>query len=288
MRSSSYTALSLALLLALILVMTPALIKAEEKKLKLIALAPHIVEMLYSIDAGDMIIGTTEHSDYPESAKDIPRIGNYAGLQIERILQLKPDYIIAWATGNPPDDLERIKKLGIPVVYSKPSDLKSVAQELQMLGKITGKQQQAKKVIADYYAKLKVLQAKYQQRDKVDVFYQLWSTPLTTIANQAWPQKLLELCGVNNPFKNLKGDYPHISLEHVLLAKPQMIIIPTSASEPNGAVQYWTKYKTLPAVQNNQVVLVNSDKLHLMTPRALDELAIMCEKVEQARQTYQH
>jgi vitamin B12 transport system substrate-binding protein len=74
------------------------------QKLRIIALAPHIVESLYAIGAGDQIIGTTTHADYPKSAEDILRVGNYARLQIEKIIQLKPDVIIAWKTGNPTDD----------------------------------------------------------------------------------------------------------------------------------------------------------------------------------------
>ena len=77
---------------------------------RIIALAPHIVESLYAIGAGQQIIGTTSHADYPKGAEDILQIGNYARLQIEKIIQLKPDVIIAWKTGNPTDDLARLEK----------------------------------------------------------------------------------------------------------------------------------------------------------------------------------
>ena len=85
------------------------------QKQRIIALAPHIVESLYAIGAGEQIIGTTAHADYPKAAEDILRVGNYARLQIEKIIQLKPDVIIAWKTGNPSDDLARLEKYDLKV-----------------------------------------------------------------------------------------------------------------------------------------------------------------------------
>lgn len=257
------------------------------KDVKLVVTAPHIVEMLYAIGAGDQILGTTEHSDYPQAANQIPRIGNYAGLQVEKILALKPDYIIAWKTGNPPQDLERLETFGIPVVYSNPTSLESVAKELIMLGKLSGHIDQSKLAAEQYLTQLDNLKKQYSGKDKIRVFYQLWAAPLTTIANQAWPQKLIEVCQVDNPFIELKGDYPQISIEHVLVKQPQVIVIPTSSSEPNEIKGYWQKFNTIPAVNNHQIKLVNSDKLHRMTPRSLDELAVMCNKIDQARAFYQ-
>ncbi|MCU4674653.1 cobalamin-binding protein [Catenovulum sp. 2E275] len=259
---------------------------AENKTVRVIATAPHIVEMLYAIEAGDNIVGTTEHSDYPQAAQKIPRIGNYAGLQIEKILALKPDYIVAWKTGNPPQDLARLEKLGIPIIYSEPNGLESVAQELKMLGKITHKTAQAEQAAQAYLDKLAVLRKKYQNTQTLTVFYQLWAAPLTTIANQAWPQHLLNVCNVTNPFVDLQGDYPQISIEHVLVQQPQVIIIPSSLAEPNEMKGFWQKYPQIPAVKNEQIKLVNSDKLHRMTPRSLDELEVMCDKLNQARAFY--
>ncbi|WAJ71553.1 cobalamin-binding protein [Catenovulum adriaticum] len=259
---------------------------ADNKAVRLVVAAPHIVEMLYAIGAGDSIIGTTEHSDYPQAATKIPRIGNYAGLQVERILQLKPDYIVAWKTGNPEVDLNRLEKLGMTVVYSNPTDLKSVADELIMLGELTGQKSKANQIATAYMDKLNRLKQKYKTHQPISVFYQLWTAPLTTVANNAWPQQLLAICQVDNPFIALKGDYPQLSIEHVMMAKPKLIIIPTSTGEPNQIKGYWQQFNAIPAVKNKQIITVNSDKLHRMTPRALDELEVMCEKIDNARAVY--
>jgi vitamin B12 transport system substrate-binding protein len=257
------------------------------QKQRIIALAPHIVESLYAIGAGEQIIGTTAHADYPKAAEDILRVGNYARLQIEKIIQLKPDVIIAWKTGNPSDDLARLEKYGLKVIYSDPQTLEDVGNELIMLGKITGREATANSVAKDYLTKLQEIRQTYAGQQKVSVFYELWSRPLRTVANQAWPQQQIALCGASNPFADAKDDYPSIGLEQVLVTLPQVVVQPSqhSADSPDGL--NWPQWQHIPAVKNNFIFHPNADKVHRMTTRMLDEVVILCEQIDTARQFYQ-
>lgn len=257
------------------------------QKQRIIALAPHIVESLYAIGAGQQIIGTTAYADYPKAAENILRVGNYARLQIEKIIQLKPDVIIAWKTGNPADDLARLEKYQLKVIYSHPQTLEDVAKELIMLGKVTGRETAANIIAAEYMKKLQKIKNTYANKSKVSVFYELWSRPLRTVANQAWPQQQIELCGASNPFAKAQDDYPSIGLEQVLVTLPQVVIQPGehSADSPDGL--NWPQWQHIPAVKNNFIFHPNADKAHRMTTRMLDEVLILCEQIDTARQFYQ-
>ena len=257
------------------------------QKQRIIALAPHIVESLYAIGAGEQIIGTTAHADYPKAAENILRVGNYARLQIEKIIQLKPDVIIAWKTGNPMDDLARLEKYQLKVVYSHPQTLEDVANELIMLGKITGREAVANSVAKKYLLNLQKIKQKYATQNKVRVFYELWSRPLRTVANKAWPQQQIELCGASNPFADAQDDYPSVGLEQVLVTLPQVVIQPGqhSADSPDGL--NWLQWQHIPAVKNNFIFHPNADKAHRMTIRMLDEVVVLCEQIDAARQFYQ-
>ena len=263
------------------------------QKQRIIALAPHIVESLFAIGAGQQIIGTTAHADFPEGAKDILQIGNYARLQIEKIIQLKPDVIIAWKTGNPTDDLARLEKYQLKVIYSDPQTLDDVANEFMMLGKITGREAAANAIAEQYLAKLQKIRQTYANQSKVSVFYELWSRPLRTVANKAWPQQQIELCGASNPFADAKDDYPSIGLEQVLVTLPQVVIQPSqhnshsadSADSPDNL--NWPQWPHIPAVKNNFIFHPNADKVHRMTTRMLDEVEILCGQIDTARQFYQ-
>ena len=257
------------------------------QKQRIIALAPHIVESLYAIGAGQQIIGTTAHSDYPKAAEDILRVGNYARLQIEKIIQLKPDVIIAWKTGNPADDLARLEKYQLKVIYSHPQTLEDVAKELIMLGKVTGREKAANAMAAEYMTKLQKIKNTYANKSKVSVFYELWSRPLLTVANNAWPQQQIQLCGASNPFANAQDDYPSIGLEQVLVTLPQIVIQPGKQGTDNPDGLNWRQWQHIPAVKNNFIFHPNADKAHRMTPRMLDEMQILCEQIDTARQFYQ-
>lgn len=259
----------------------------EAPKQRIIALAPHIVEMLYSLGVGDRIVATTEHSDYPLSANSIPRIGNYARLKIEQILAYQPDLIIAWRTGNPSDDLERLTKLGLNIVYSDPHNLSDMSKELRLFGRLTQSNEKAEYQAVQYEKRLKALKDKYSQKAPISAFYELWSRPLTTVANNAWPQQHLALCGATNPFIVSKTDYPQIGIEQVVLAKPQLIIQPESAGELNPDAVDWKQWPEIPAAKHNQFLKPDSDKLHRMTPRFLDELEKLCISIDKTRDYYQ-
>ncbi|MEH6709819.1 MAG: cobalamin-binding protein [Paraglaciecola polaris] len=261
--------------------------KEKRQKLRIIALAPHIVESLFEIGAGQQLIATTAHADYPEAAKEILQIGNYARLQIEKIVQLQPDVVIAWKTGNPGDDLSRLQKYHTKVVYSNPRTLAQVADELLMLGQLTGREEAAEKAASQYQQKLTTLEKRYAHKAPVITFYELWSRPLRTVANNAWPQQQLTLCGAQNPFMNATDDYPSVGLEQVLVALPQVIIQPTQHAADSPDSINWGQWQHIPAAKQQFIFHPNADKVHRMTSRMLDEVAIMCEQIDVARRFYQ-
>lgn len=259
----------------------------QKQQLRIIALAPHIVESLYEIGAGEQIIGTSEHADYPDAAKELLRVGNYASLQIEKILQLKPDIILAWQTGNPMSDIARLEKYQFKVIYSKPLKLTDVATELLMLGELTGRQIQAKAAADKYLARLNNLRQQYAGQTPVTLFYELWSRPLRTVAGQAWPQQQIELCGAVNPFANAQDDYPSVGLEQAIVSLPQIVIQPGQHGNENPDHIDWQQWQHIPAAKNNFIFSLNADKVHRMTSRMLEEVEVMCEQIHQARLFYQ-
>lgn len=260
------------------------------KKPRVVALAPHIVEMLYAIGAGPQIVGTTDFSDYPPSAKKIPRIANHASLQIERFVEIKPDLVISWRSGNPTDDINKLKSLGFTVVYSQPNTLMDVAKELLEFGKLTGNEQQAKIVAEKYLNQLDDLRAKYQHKSKVSVFYEAWANPLSTVAKGAWPQLHLDICGATNPFYQAANPYPKVSIEQIIKHDIQLIITPKSgyqkARKNDDSGYNWATWKLLKAVKHQRFIYPNADLLHRMTPRVIDEISNLCVAIDQTRQFY--
>ena len=227
---------------------------SDKSKPTIIALAPHIVEMLYDVGAGEQIIGTTSFADYPEQAKKIPRIGNYVRLQLERVIELQPDLIIAWKSGNPSDDLARLEQLGFNIIYSQPHSFEDIASEVRRFAKITGHTAQGEKVATKFEQALVKIKQQYQDKTEITGFYELWSRPLTTVAKGSWPQQFLNICKVKNPFKQVLTPYPQISIEQVLPASVELIIQPLSVNQKEREAFNWEDWSIIPAVANKQIL----------------------------------
>lgn len=252
---------------------------------RLVVLAPNLVELLFSIGAGEQIVATTEHADYPEAANKIPRVGNYAGLQLEKIVALKPDLILAWQSGTPAADLERLQQLGFTVVMFEPKHLDDVAHDVERLGRLSGKVETAALQANQYRQTLAALRSKYSQQSPVTVFYELWDSPLSSIGSSAWPNQHLQVCGAKNVLAQNSIPYPQLSIEQVLTLNPQLIIQPVSLNEPRGLVN-WQQYPQIQAVRHAQIIQPNSDLLHRASLRALTATEALCQQLAQARQFY--
>ncbi|HEY9043319.1 MAG TPA: cobalamin-binding protein [Rheinheimera sp.] len=265
--------------LMLILLLNSSLAWAEQR---IIALAPHITEMLYAIGAGDRLVAVSDYSDYPEQAADLPSVANYASINIEAVLALQPDLVIAWRTGNPQADVKRLQQLGIEVAFSDPLTLDDIAEELIMLGELTGLQPLAQQQAEQFKAQLNQQRQQYQHKTPVTVFFAMGTTPLSTVANNAWPQQILALCRAENPFAKVKGDYPQVGIEQVLLTQPEVIIQPAGQGR-SADFRFWKTFQSLPAVKAGHFLTVNADYLFRTTPRTLLGIQQLCQGVDHYR-----
>ena len=252
---------------------------------RIIALSPHSVELLFALGVGDRILGSTEFADFPEAANDIERIGGYHGIQMERIMELKPDLIVAWQGGNSDGDLNQLEALGLPVYRSETKRLLQITEEIKVLGELTGSSEKARVLIDDFNLRLSQLKEANKHKKKISFFYQLWSSPIRTISTGSWINEMLEICGGENIIQDPSIEYPQISLENVLLGAPQAIIIPSSHGHDNGKLSglKWEDWPEIPAVKNKHIYRINGDILHRFSLRAALATEKVCETFDQVR-----
>ena len=265
------------------LVMLSAAKVAGEPAKRIIALSPHSVELLFLLGAGERIIATTSFADYPEAAKSIPVIGGYNGIQIEKVLVLKPDLIIAWEGGNKADDIAQLERLGFPIYRSQTRNLAGIADELVRLGELLGLAQRAKQEADKFTSGLAELKANNARKEKLNFFYQLWNEPLRAMAAKSWINEMLEICGGQNIFDASIGDYPQVSIETVLERQPDVIIIPSHHGHGLGEGDFWQAWPEIPAVKNKHIYYVDGDILHRFSVRTLHGIKTVCAHFDQVR-----
>ena len=271
-------------LLAVLLCFCSAAFASADSKTpqRIIALAPHITEMLYAVGAAEQVIAVSDYSDYPQQAQLLPRVANFAGVNIEAVLALKPDLVIAWRSGTPTADVNRLQQLGLSVAYSDPLSLDDISHELQLLGQLSGHPQQGAQQAAAFAKALQQLREDYQHKASVRVFFAMGTAPLSTVANNAWPQQMLQLCKADNPFAAVKGDYPQVGIEQVLSAQPA-VIIQAARSDTAADFSFWQRYPSLTAVAQQQFISVNADYLYRTTPRTLLGITELCQALDRYR-----
>jgi iron complex transport system substrate-binding protein len=250
---------------------------------RVISLAPHVTELLYAAGGGDAVVGAVSYSDYPPAAKRLPRVGSYNAFDLEAIVALQPDLIVAWKSGNPSSPVEKLRQLGIPVFLSEPHALEDVASNLRRLGQLLGSETVADAASEAFLARLAALRSAYQGKAPVSVFYQVWYQPLMTINGEHLISQVIELCGGRNVFADLPTLAPKVSLEAVLAKNPEAIVAGSAADKHPQWKQDWRRWPQLRAVQQDNLVYVNPDLLQRHTPRILQGASTLCRQLDQVR-----
>jgi iron complex transport system substrate-binding protein len=250
---------------------------------RIISLSPHVTELLFAVGAGPRIVGTIAHSDYPSGARRIRRIGDYRGLDIEAILALEPDLIVTWPSGNPPEQLQTLKRLGLPLFASDPVRLEDIPETLARLGRLTGDDAQAAEQAAAFQRRLQQLRVRYRDRAPVTVFVQIWRQPLMTVNGHHLISDVVKLCGGRNIFADLSALSAQVSTEAVLQADPDVIITTAEDGNDPPSLRDWHRWPTLKATRDGHLYGIAPDIIASDTPRILDGAARMCRLLEQAR-----
>ncbi|MDV6252508.1 vitamin B12 ABC transporter substrate-binding protein BtuF [Vibrio sp. EA2] len=255
---------------------------ANEPAQRIISLAPHATELAYAAGLGDKLIAVSESSDYPEQANKLEKVSNYQGIKLERIIALRPDLVIAWPSGNPAKELEKLAQFDVPIYYSTTDSLEEIADNIEQLSHYSENPQVGQQAAEDFRAGLKALKDKYNTEDKVRYFYQLSEKPIITVAGKNWPSEVFSFCGGENIFANAGSPYPQVSIEQVITRQPDVIFTSRHAMSSDGM---WSEWKNeVPALRDGHIWSLNADWINRPTPRTLNAITEVCDHFESVRQ----
>lgn len=197
-------------------------ISLEKPALRIISLAPHLTELLYTLEVGDQLVGTARYSNYPAEALAVPRVGDAFSINIELILSLRPDLILAWHTGGANKGIARLRDLGLQVYINESPSLESIGDTLFNVGQLAGSKVAAS-VTKQYREKLAALQASYE--NPPSVFFQISDMDLYSVSDQHLIGQAIRHCGGRNIFPILPGNVSLVSQEAVLANNPNVLLI---------------------------------------------------------------
>jgi len=249
---------------------------------RVISLAPHLTENMFAIGSGSKLLAVSRFSDFPAQAKSLPSVGDYQSIDTEAILALQPDLILAWVDGGNYAAVNQLQDFGLPIYWSRPATLESIANELHNLSILTGAGVTGEQASEVFSAQLKAL-SQFQHRAPVAVFYQVWQQPLQTLNGQTLISDIIRHCGGVNLFANAPAVVMEVSVEAVIAARPDVILGSHAKGEDPSWVEAWRRWPTINAVRNNQLYSLNADTISRNTPRALLGARQVCDYLQNSR-----
>ncbi len=244
---------------------------------RIISLAPSVTEMLFAIGAGTQVVVVTQFCDFPAEATQKAKVG-YANPNLESLVALEPDLIVAPQEFLKPDLIGKLEQLKIPVFILADRTVEDVFAHIQTLGRMLDRSTEATALGMDLRQHIARVKARTQSAAPVRVLYVLNSEPLITVGPGSFIDQLIGLAGGVNVAAKSATAYPRLSMEVVLQENPDILIFPTGEAEgiSESEQQAWRKWSTLAAVKRNNLRQIPADLLNRPGPRigiALELLA---------------
>jgi iron complex transport system substrate-binding protein len=244
---------------------------------RIISLAPSNTEILFALGLGDRIVGVTDYCNYPPEAKTKPSIGGYNTPNIEQVIAMNPDLVLATEV-HQTNLIPQLESRGLTVIGLSPKNISEVLDAITLVGKATGQEKEAASLVTDMQKRIKAVTdktSKLSESQKPRVFYIFWQDPIWTAGAGSFEDELIQMAGGVNIAHDLNG-YVDISLETVIMANPEVMIagigMGTGEDLPLQFVQTESRLQDVDARQNERIYGTNMDVVGRPGPRVVDAL----------------
>jgi len=247
---------------------------------RIVSLAPGATAMLFAAGGGARIVGTPEYSVEPDAARGIARIGDSHGFDLERILALHPDLIVAWSGGAAAAQLLPFERAGLPVYHHQVARLDDLPQSLERLGVLLHTEAEAQRAAAALRARISAIRAANQRASAPRLLLQVWDRPVYTLGGGQLTADAAEACGYRNVYAELRDAAPAVSLESIAARDPDVILaLAPDARTAQQWIDHWQALPALRAVRNHRVVGFVDPRLSRMGPEIVDATEALCARL---------
>ena len=247
---------------------TGALIRLVDHPKRIVTLMPSLAELAASLSAGnlDRIVGVSEYTDFPSELTRVASIGQYSRFNLEKVVSLKPDLVLASRNGNAKDQVLHLRELGVPVVVVDTEGFTQIADSMRLVAKAMGAAPDGEKMASRFQEGVARVRTRTDKRTgaKPRVLIQVGDEPLVTIGKGSFLQGALEVIGAANLYADGKVDYPRPAIEDVVHRDPDIILVIALGNEVapfEAMAKRWENFKTMTAVKNKRVKVLKADAL---------------------------
>ncbi len=243
---------------------------------RIVSLSPSNTEILFALGLRDKVVGVTDYCDYPPEAKNIASTGDYSTPNIEQIIALSPDLILADSIQEYYGIIPELEKYNLTVFGLDPKNLNDVLVSIALVGEITGATEAATELVSQMQNQIDKISGKIKDLtadQKPGVYYVVWHDPIMVAGSETLEHEFIRLAGGIN-LGGSNGSYYDLTLEAIIEANPDVIIV-SSDMATDATLKYVLAESRLAgtsALQNNRVLGVDTNLSGRPGPRIVQGL----------------
>ncbi|RPJ60440.1 MAG: cobalamin-binding protein [Dehalococcoidia bacterium] len=245
---------------------------------RIVSLAPSNTEILFALGLDDKIIGVTDYCNYPEAAKMKTRVAGYSTPDLERLVTLQPDLVVAESIQEK-TVLPALEKLGMTVFVAEATTMDSILNHISALGKITGKPARAAQLLETMNSKINNVVSRTRDlttAQRPRVFYVNWHDPIWTMGRNTYINDVINKAGGTNIYESDFEKSRAVSLESVITKNPQVIFVSgmgTAGDKVLNGIKDEVRLYSVDAVKNNRIYKISdANIIERPGPRITDGL----------------
>lgn len=238
----------------------------------IVSLAPSLTEIVFALGRGDWLAAVTDFCDYPPEARSKPKIGGPAAPDLERILQMRPDLVLATAEGNPRDRVAQLRRLDVPVFAVKPDGYAGILASIEAVGRALRAEEKAAALVRGIQDRVAAVRRAVSGRPRPRVLYLVWTGPFIAAGPASFIHDLIGMAGGEDVVRERSVPYPRLGWEEVVALAPEVILVASHASGSDRPAigEGWSAWRSVPAVRSGRIIPVPGDTIHRPGPRVVE------------------
>jgi iron complex transport system substrate-binding protein len=249
-------------------------IQIPQKVDRVVSLAPNLTEMVFALGEGDRLAGDTDFCDYPAEATQKPHVGGPVNPNMEEIVSLKPDLVLATKSINRRETVNALERIGVPVYVTDPHNVEEMIVSVEHVGSVLGLEKSAGALVGDLRGRLSDLDRRLAGSERRRVLFVVWTDPLISVGRDTFIADALRRAG-GRSVVDTKVEWPHVSLEEIVRLQPEVLVFASAHARETqqdiGGLRTRPGWKNLQAIQRGNIVVV-SDAINRPAPRMVDAI----------------
>ncbi len=253
--------------------------------MRIVSMAPNLTEILFALGLDEQIVGVTRHCNAPAAAETKRRIGTFWQPDIEAVLALRPTLVVAETFEQHRQLAEQLGQSGCQTLSVRIDSVAQLFDGIASIGQAVGRPSQAQQLVDRLRTAVQALQSRTNSQTRPKVLWVIQRQPLRVAGTQTFVSELIEIAGGVNAIGPTLHAYPPIGDEDVIAVRPEVIIEPTDQPElrdaqQRSALSFYAVFRTLPAVQNGKIFVIDGDLVSRLGPRIDQGLQIIAACME--------